>query len=117
VDIFYYNRYDKREGTGLESIVRNIALGTDVLLWRETGAGKDYLALRIHTLSGRTGRLIAMSSAAISESLAENELFGVVSGAYTGPNRSRMGTSKLRRSAGCISMKLTAYASAFEPSC
>ncbi|MEO4017888.1 sigma 54-interacting transcriptional regulator, partial [Pseudomonas rossensis] len=61
-------------------------LGIDVLLFGETGTGKDTLAQRIHTLSGRKGRLVAISSAAI-----KSELFGVVSGAYTGAERSRMG--------------------------
>ncbi|MEO4017393.1 sigma 54-interacting transcriptional regulator [Pseudomonas rossensis] len=75
-----------------EIIAQNISqLGIDVLLFGETGTGKDTLAQRIHTLSGRKGRLVAMSSAAIPESLVESELFGVVSGAYTGADRSRMG--------------------------
>lgn len=72
--------------------VRHIAeLGVDVLLTGETGTGKDTLAQQIHNLSGRKGRLVAMNSAAIPESLAESELFGVMSGAYTGADRSRMG--------------------------
>jgi transcriptional regulator with PAS, ATPase and Fis domain len=76
----------------LASTVRRIAeLGLDVLLTGETGTGKDTLAQQIHDLSGRKGRLVAMNSAAIPESLAESELFGVMSGAYTGADRSRMG--------------------------
>ncbi|KPX60744.1 Type III secretion system transcriptional regulator [Pseudomonas amygdali pv. photiniae] len=66
-------------------------LGIDVLLSGETGTGKDTIAQRIHTMSGRKGRLVAMNCAAIPESLAESELFGVVSGAYTGADRSRVG--------------------------
>lgn len=65
--------------------------GIDVLLSGETGTGKDVIAKRIHQLSGRKGRLVAMNCAAIPESLAESELFGVVSGAYTGADRSRVG--------------------------
>ncbi|OUM06949.1 AAA family ATPase [Pseudomonas syringae] len=66
-------------------------LGIDVLLAGETGTGKDTIARRIHAMSGRKGRLVAMNCAAIPESLAESELFGVVSGAYTGADRSRVG--------------------------
>lgn len=66
-------------------------LGIDVLLSGETGTGKDTVAQRLHDLSGRKGRLVAMNCAAIPESLAESELFGVVSGAYTGADRSRVG--------------------------
>lgn len=92
MDIFDYQRDEDSNGPNLESIAKNISqLGIDVLLWGETGTGKDTLALRIHTLSGRKGRFVAMNSAAIPESLAESELFGVVSGAYTGADSSRMG--------------------------
>jgi len=92
MDIFDYQRYEDNDGPNLETIAQNISqLGIDVLLWGETGTGKDTLAMRIHTLSGRKGRLVAMNSAAIPESLAESELFGVVSGAYTGADSSRMG--------------------------
>ncbi|CZT27623.1 transcriptional regulator HrpS [Pseudomonas cerasi] len=66
-------------------------LGIDVLLSGETGTGKDTTARRIHNMSGRQGRFVPMNCAAIPESLAESELFGVVSGAYTGADRSRMG--------------------------
>lgn len=66
-------------------------LGIDLLLSGETGTGKDTLAKRIHGMSGRSGPLVAMNCAAIPESLAESELFGVVSGAYTGAERSRSG--------------------------
>ena len=92
MNMFDYQRDEDNNGANLESIAQNISqLGIDVLLSGETGTGKDTLAQRIHTLSGRKGRLVAMNSAAIPESLAESELFGVVSGAYTGADRSRIG--------------------------
>lgn len=64
---------------------------TDILVSGETGTGKDTLAKCIHNLSGRTGPLIAINCAAIPESLAESQLFGVTSGAFTGVSRSRAG--------------------------
>lgn len=66
-------------------------LGIDLLLLGETGTGKDTLAHQIYVLSGRKGSFVAMNCAAIPESLAESELFGVVNGAFTGANRSRKG--------------------------
>lgn len=63
----------------------------DILLLGETGTGKDTLAQRIHHLSGRRGNFIAVNCAAIPESLAESQLFGVNSGAYTGAIQSRAG--------------------------
>ncbi|MBF7143246.1 MULTISPECIES: sigma 54-interacting transcriptional regulator [Pseudomonas] len=76
----------------LDAIAKSLSdLGVDLLVAGETGCGKDTLAQRIHFLSGRTGPFVAMNCAAIPESLCESELFGVVSGAYTGADRSRMG--------------------------
>lgn len=66
-------------------------LNIDILLLGETGTGKDTLAQRIHHLSGRRGNFIAVNCAAIPESLAESQLFGVNSGAYTGAMQSRAG--------------------------
>lgn len=66
-------------------------LSVDIVLEGETGTGKDTLARRIHQQSGCSGPLVAVNCAAIPESLAESELFGVVSGAYTGASRSRAG--------------------------
>ena len=76
----------------LHQIALNTAsLSMDLLLCGETGTGKDSLAKCIHELSGRTGAFVGMNCAAIPESLAESQLFGVVNGAYTGVSRAREG--------------------------
>ncbi|TFY94974.1 AAA family ATPase [Pseudomonas nabeulensis] len=76
----------------IETTVNNTAaLNIDVLLLGETGTGKDTLAQRIHYLSGRKGNFVAVNCAAIPETLAESQLFGVNSGAYTGAMQSRAG--------------------------
>lgn len=76
----------------LHQIVQTIApLKIDVLLQGETGTGKDTLAKRIYHLSGCSGPMVAVNCAAIPETLAESELFGVMPGAYTGANTSRAG--------------------------
>ena len=80
------------EDPARDEIVNNIAtLNIDILLHGETGTGKDTLAERIHCLSGRRGSFIAINCAAIPETLAESQLFGVTHGAFTGTVQSRAG--------------------------
>ncbi len=80
------------DGQEIETTLNNTAaLNVDILLLGETGTGKDTLAQRIHRLSGRRGNFVAVNCAAIPESLAESQLFGVNSGAYTGAVQSRAG--------------------------
>ncbi|NWC93859.1 MULTISPECIES: sigma 54-interacting transcriptional regulator [unclassified Pseudomonas] len=80
------------ECPSIEATIHNTAaLNIDMLLLGETGTGKDTLAQRIHLLSRRKGNFVAVNCAAIPESLAESQLFGVNSGAYTGAMQSRAG--------------------------
>jgi len=80
------------ECPAIEATIHNTAtLNIDMLLMGETGTGKDTLAQRIHLLSRRKGNFVAVNCAAIPESLAESQLFGVNSGAYTGAMQSRAG--------------------------
>ncbi len=56
-----------------------------VLLLGESGSGKDFLARWIHERSTRVhGPFLTMNCAALPEELAEAELFGHESGAFTG---------------------------------
>lgn len=81
-----------REHADLETTIQTMAArNIDVLLLGETGTGKDTLAERIHRLSGRRGSFVAINCAAIPESLAESQLFGVTNGAFTGAVQSRAG--------------------------
>src|SRR5690606_29931746 len=62
-----------------------------IILYGETGSGKEVLARTIHRASGRPGDLVAVNCAALPEGLAEAELFGYRKGAFTGAHKSSPG--------------------------
>lgn len=63
-----------------------------VLITGESGTGKELLAEYIHANSRRSNKaLIRVNCSAISDSLAESELFGHVKGAFTGASEDHQG--------------------------
>jgi len=65
--------------------LRRFALSSvSILIWGETGTGKEVLSRAIHELSGRTGALVAVNCSTLTEGLAESQLFGHVRGAFSG---------------------------------
>lgn len=74
-----------------ESVLRASCLDLPVLVQGETGTGKEIVAQLLHWHSGRVGNLVALNVAALPETLAEAELFGVSRGAFTGAMQDRPG--------------------------
>ena len=78
----------------LEYIERISPSEAPVLIGGETGTGKELVARHIHLLSGRKGPFLAVNCGAISDHLAESELFGHEAGSFTGAVGKREGWFK-----------------------
>jgi DNA-binding NtrC family response regulator len=75
-----------------EKIQKVSGSNSTVLLVGESGTGKELIARAIHRLSPRRDRpFVAVSCAAIPETLIESELFGYEKGAFTGAAVRRIG--------------------------
>lgn len=74
-----------------ELILKAAETETNVIIYGETGSGKDVAARAIHALSGRKGAYIPVNCGAIPESLMESEFFGHTKGAFTGAATNKEG--------------------------
>jgi len=75
------------------TLVRKVAdTSMTVLIFGETGAGKEVVAEAVHRASSRKDRpFIRLNCASIPGNLLESELFGHVKGAFTGADRMHVG--------------------------
>jgi PAS domain S-box-containing protein len=81
------------ESPSLRSAIRQASryaqVDSNILLYGETGTGKELFAQSIHNESKRAnGPFVAVNCAAIPENLIESELFGYEPGAFTGASKS-----------------------------
>jgi DNA-binding NtrC family response regulator len=87
---------DDQMGDALALLERVAPSDVSVLVTGESGTGKELVARELHRLSGRQEEpLVALNCAAVSESLAESELFGHEKGSFTGAAARKIGLIEL----------------------
>ena len=62
-----------------------------VLIFGETGVGKELFARSIHDASGRKGQYVAINLGGVEDAMLADTLFGHSNGAYTGAEDKRAG--------------------------
>lgn len=76
----------------LETVQQVADSRATVLVTGESGVGKEVVARALHTFSGRVQNpFVAVSCAALPETLLESELFGYEKGAFTGAQGAKEG--------------------------
>lgn len=101
-----YSKKDLEEFFGCSEAIKkvleqiNVVASTDisVLIYGETGSGKEVIANFIHNRSPRKDNpFVAVDCGALPDSLIESELFGFEKGAFTGAYERKQGRFELAR--------------------
>ena len=84
----------------IKALRKQIALvaptNSRVLIYGESGSGKELVANNLHCMSKRTAApFVEVNCAAIPEELIESELFGHTKGSFTGANETKKGKFEL----------------------
>lgn len=96
---YQYARYhlediigDSPKMTAVKELAREVAKSlSTVLIYGETGTGKELFAQAIHNLSPRAANaFVAINCGALPANLVESSLFGYVEGAFTGAKKKGM---------------------------
>ncbi|MDE1242695.1 sigma-54-dependent transcriptional regulator [Vibrio aestuarianus] len=75
-----------------ETITHIADTNADILLFGETGTGKELVARSLHEQSSRREKnFVAINCGAVPENLIESELYGHEKGAFTGADTKRIG--------------------------
>lgn len=79
--------------TSLKEMICRVADShADILLYGETGTGKELVARSLHEQSQRRNKnFVAVNCGAVPENLIESELYGHEKGAFTGADSKRVG--------------------------
>jgi two-component system nitrogen regulation response regulator NtrX len=79
-----------------EMIEKAAKIDYPVLIYGESGVGKEHIAHLVHLKSKRgKNEMVKLNCAAIPETLFESEFFGYEKGAFTGANNTRKGKFEL----------------------
>src|SRR5450631_1011934 len=84
--------HSRRTRDVLELTERVAKSDLPILIFGETGSGKDLVASLVHNSSSRAGRsFLRLNCATLNDTLLESELFGHEAGAFTGAKQTKKG--------------------------